>query len=74
MAKRSTSMSSNQKFDFYQIKLRKCVLAHFHVILTGKSFHGIMCVIQGDLQGKKGNFKVKFQKIILFPTNIIVVA
>ena len=26
--------------------------AHFHVILTGKSFYDIMFVIQGDLQGQ----------------------
>ena len=56
---RSSSMLRGQlqgkgKYDFYQIKLRACVIPHFHVILTGKSFYGrpIMFVIQGDLQGK----------------------
>ena len=43
-----------------QIKIRTCVIPHFHVILTGKSFHGIMFVIEGDLQGQKVNFKVKY--------------
>ena len=37
-----------KKYDFYQIKLRACVIPHFHVILTVKSFYGIMFVIQGD--------------------------
>ena len=31
------------------LKLRNCVIPHFHWILTGKSFYGIMFVIQGDL-------------------------
>ena len=35
-----------------QIKLRACVIPHSHVILSGKSFYGVMFVIQGDLQGQ----------------------
>ena len=54
---------------FYQIKLRTCVIPHFHVILTGKSFYGIMSVIQGDLQGQRVNFKFKCLKIILVANN-----
>ena len=53
---RAFSMSKGQskgqiikKYDFYQIKLRNCVIRHFHGIVTGKSFYGIMFVIQGDL-------------------------
>ena len=41
---------SNRKVDFYQIKLRTCVIPHFHGILTGRSFCGIIFVIQGDLR------------------------
>ena len=42
------------------------------MILTGKSFYGIMFVIQGDLHGQfKGQIKVKFLTIILITnTNI----
>ena len=60
------------KYDFYQIKLRACVIPHFHVILTGKAFYDIMFVIQGDLQGKFwGQIKVKFLTILLITnTNI----
>ena len=49
MKKRSISRSNNRKYYFYQIKLRNCVIPHFHGILTGKSFYGIIFVIQGDL-------------------------
>ena len=31
-------------------KLRTCLIPHFHGILTGRSFCGIMFVIQGDLR------------------------
>ena len=58
--KRSTSRSNNRKYEFYQIKLRTCVISHFH----GKSFDGIISAIQGDLQGGRVNFKVKFLKIL----------
>ena len=55
--------------------LRTCVIPHLHVILTGKSFYVIMFVIQGDFQGQRVNFKVKFIKIFFSTnTNIIVVA
>ena len=57
------------KKKFYQIKLRTCVIPHFHVILTGKAFYGIMFVIQGDLQGRNVKIKVKFPKV-LFSTKI----
>ena len=42
------------------------------MILTGKSFYGIMYVIQGDLQGQfEGQIKVKFLTILLITnTNI----
>ena len=46
--KKSTSRSSNRKVYFYQIKLRTCVIPHFHGLLTGRSFYGIMVVIEGD--------------------------
>ena len=42
-------MTNKQKYDFYQIKLRNCVITHFYGIVTGKSFYGNMFVIQGDL-------------------------
>ena len=48
----SISRSSNRKFDFYQIKLGTCVIPHFPGILPGKSIDGIICVMQGDLQGQ----------------------
>ena len=49
-----------------------CVIPHFPVILTGKSFYIIMFVIQGDLQGQfEGHIKVKFLTILLITnTNI----
>ena len=50
-----TSRPSSRKVDFYQIKQRTCVLPHFHVILTGRSFYGIMFVIQCDLRDQKVN-------------------
>ena len=43
----------------------KCVIPHFYRILTFKCFYGIMYVIQGDLQGQKVNFKLKFLKILI---------
>ena len=42
--------------------LRTCVITHFHVILTCKTFHGLIFVIQVDLQGQKVILKVKFLK------------
>ena len=53
---------------YLKIKLRTCVIPHFHGILTCKSFYGIMSVIQSDLQGQRDYFKVKFRKKI-FGTN-----
>ena len=50
-----TSRSSNRKVDFYQIKQRTCVIPHFHMISTGRSFYGIMFVIQCDLRDRKVN-------------------
>ena len=32
------------------IELRTCVIPHCHGILTGRSYCGIMSVIQGDLR------------------------
>ena len=50
---RSTSMSKGQSKGQINknmiLKLRNCVIPHFHWILTGESFYGIMFVIQGDL-------------------------
>ena len=43
-------------------------MPHFHVILTGKQFHGIMFVIQGDFNV---NVKVKFPKVLFFTKNPI---
>ena len=37
-----------QKVNLNQIKLRTCVTPHFHGIWTGRSFYGIIFVIQGD--------------------------
>ena len=55
-----------EKLIFYQIKLRTCVIPHFHGILTGRSFYGTMFVIQGDLRNQKVNLKVKFPNIYLY--------
>ena len=41
------------KNDFYQIKLRICVIPHFYGILTGELFYGLMFVIKGDLQTQR---------------------
>ena len=57
---------SNRKVDFYQIKLRTCVIPHFHGILTGRSFCGIIFVIQGDLRDQYVNLKVKCLNIYLY--------
>ena len=38
----------------------------FHGILDGRSFYGIMFVIQGDLRDQKVNLKVKCLKIYLY--------
>ena len=43
------SQGQISKNIFYQIKLRNCVIPHFHGIVTGESFYGIMYVIQGDV-------------------------
>ena len=40
------------KIWFLPDKAKSLIIPHFHVILTGKSFYGIMFVIQGDLQGQ----------------------
>ena len=41
-------------------------LPHFHGILTGRSFYGIMFVIQGDLRDQKVNLKVKCLNIYFY--------
>ena len=51
--KRSISRSSKQKYHFYQIKLRTCVIPHFHVIFTVKSISCTIFMIEGHLQGQK---------------------
>ena len=51
---------------FHQIKLRTCVIPHFHGILTDRSFDGIMFVIQGELRDQKINLKVKCLNIYLY--------
>ena len=38
------------------------MIPYFHGILTVKYIYGIMCMIQGEIQGQKVNFKVKFLK------------
>ena len=40
------------------------VIPNFHGISTGKFIYGIMFVIQGDFQGQKVNFKIKFVKLL----------
>ena len=47
------------KYVLQQMKLGTSVILHFYVILTGQSISEIILIIQGDLQGQKGNFKVK---------------
>ena len=66
MAKVETARPSNRKVDFYQIKQRTCVIPHFHVTLTGRSFYGIMFVIQCDLRDQKVNLKVKCLNTYLY--------
>ena len=45
---------------------RTCVIPHFHVILTGRSFYGIMFVNQCDLRDQKVNLKGKCLNIYLY--------
>ena len=40
------------------------------MILTGQSIYGIICMIQGHLQGQKVNSKVKNKIKNSFPKNI----
>ena len=42
------------------------VIPNFYGISTKKYIYGIMSVIQGDLQGQKVDFRVKFLKNIIF--------
>ena len=44
---------------FQQMKLGTSVIPHFYVILTGQSISEIILIIQGHLQARKVNFKVK---------------
>ena len=45
----SKGLSKGQINKNMILKLRNCVIPHFHWILTGNSFYGFMFVIQGDL-------------------------
>ena len=47
---------------FYQMEQRTCVMPHFHVILTARSFYGSVFVIQCDHR----NQKVKCLNIYLY--------
>ena len=40
------------------------VIPNFYGISTGKFIYSIMFVIQGDFQGQKVNFKIKFVKLL----------
>ena len=44
---------------FQQMKLGPSVIPHFYVILTGQFISEIILIIQGHLQGRKVNFKIK---------------
>ena len=44
---------------FREMKLETSVIPLFNVILTGQSIFETILIIQGHLQGQKGNFKVK---------------
>ena len=44
---------------FQEMKLGTSGIPHFHVILTGQSISETILIIQGHLQGQKGNFTVK---------------
>ena len=48
------------------MKLGKSVIPHIHVIFTGQSISKIIFTIQVHLQGEKVNFKVKYEKNIIF--------
>ena len=52
--------------DFHQIKLRTCVIPHFHGFSTGRSFYVIVFVIQGDVRDQKVILKVKCLNIYLY--------
>ena len=41
-------------------------ISHFHVILTGQSISEIILIMQGHLQDQKVNFKVIWEKNVLF--------
>ena len=54
----------NVKVDFSTNKIRdNCSTFFICVIGTEKSINDIISLIQGDLQGKHINFKVKLKKI-----------
>ena len=47
------------KYVFSTNEARNSVIPHFYVIVTGQSIFEIILIIQGHLQGRKVNFKVK---------------
>ena len=54
---------------FLQMKLETSVIPNFHAISTGQSISEIILIIQGHLQGRKVNFKVKWAKISFLTSN-----
>ena len=56
-----------EKFIFTKLsKEHDCVILHFYVILTGRSFYVIMFVIQCYFRDHKVNLKVKCLNIYLY--------
>ena len=51
--------------------LRACVIPHLYGLFTGKSFYGIMFVIQGNLNDQLVNFKFQFLKILFLTSSNI---
>ena len=49
---------------FQQIKLGTCVIPH--AILTGHSISDIILIIQGHLQGQRGQFQGEVRENIIF--------
>ena len=60
---KSVSIFEDSRSIFQEIKLGTSGIPHFHVILTGQSISETILIIQGHLQGQKGNFTVKLEKI-----------
>ena len=51
---------------FQEMKLGTSVIPHVYVILTGQSIFETISIIQGQLQGQKGQFQGQVRENIRF--------